>query len=307
MRVRFESEDKLDEVAQQTVRAAHDAFPNRINGWLSTNAGTDAELHPADCFNGPKYFGHEQTCSNCIGSGWVPCPNSACRGGKVTCPRCDGHGQYECTKCKSLIIGSIFGPSGTVTCRGCGGTGKTSGNTCITCNGRGKVRCPKCGGAKKLTCEKCAGQGTLVCETCAGAGRIRCKVCDATGYLHSIRTVTCTVDPNWRVQLKDARGEVVSELSKRNLKDLRCLATVTQSTPETGANHVQRQYDFECIITEIVLKVADETVTLVGYGNKAHISISKASSPCFLTRIWTVCNKQCLTQRFACGEIRKNY
>lgn len=267
----LESEDKLDEVAQQTVRAAYDDFPNRIKAWLSANARNDEELDSADCFNGPKYFGYEQSCSNCVGSGWIPCTNSECRGGKVTCSRCDGHGQYDCPKCKSLIIGSIFGSSGKVRCRACGGAGKRSGNTCPSCNGGGKVRCPKCGGAKKLTCEKCAGQGTLVCSTCAGAGRIRCHVCDATGYLHSIRTVTCTVKPNWNVHHEDARSEVVSELSRRNLYDLRSLATVTQLPPETGTSHVERQYDFECIITEVVLNVADEAVTLVGYGNKAHI------------------------------------
>jgi hypothetical protein len=83
--------------------------------------------------------------------------------------------------------------------------------------------------------------------------------------------VTCTVEPHWSVQFKDARSEVVSELSRRNLVALRSLATVAQLTPETGPSHVKRQYDFECIITEIVLKVADDTVTLVGYGNKAHI------------------------------------
>jgi hypothetical protein len=277
------SDDELDEVARETQKAAYAEMPNRIQTWLSSNARNDRELEPQSCFNGPKHFGHEKICSNCTGVGYVPCPNSPCKGGRVTCTVCDGAGQNDCTKCKSLIIGSIFGPSGRVKCRGCRGTGKREGSTCPTCNGRGEVTCPKCGGAKKLRCGKCAGQGTLACDTCKGAGRIPCSPCDHTGYLHSIRTLKCTVTPDWRVNLKDAKSEVVAELSKRRLDDLRFLAGVTQMTPITGPDFIERQYEFECIITEIVLKVANETLALVGYGNKARVFDFKSIATVLLT------------------------
>ena len=269
----LDSDQKLDETAQQTQKAAYNELPKRIQTWLSTNAQTDKELDSGACFNGPRFYGYEQRCSNCAGEGWLPCPNSLCRGGKVTCPTCDGKGNYDCPKCKGLIVGSLLGlgSSGKITCKGCGGSRKKNGNTCPTCNGQGKVTCPKCGGAKKLRCGKCAGQGTLVCSACNGAGRVPCLICDKTGFLHSVRTIACTVTPNWRVVLKDPRSEVVRELSKRSLSELRSLASVTQLPPKTEGYYVEREYDFECIITEIGVKASGSTLAIVGYGGKARI------------------------------------
>jgi hypothetical protein len=85
------------------------------------------------------------------------------------------------------------------------------------------------------------------------------------------------------VNLKDAKSEIVAELSKRRLDDLRFLARVTQLTPVTRPDFIERQYEFECIITEVVLKVVNESLALIGYGNKARVFDFKSIATVLLT------------------------
>lgn len=273
---RIDSSGQLDEVAQQTVRSANDALPHRIQTWLQSNAGTDRKLTSSDCFDGPKVFGHEYKHSDCGGDGWVKC--GGCTNGYNDCNPCDKTGRVSCSNCRSLL----WGNSGKEKCRGCRGSRKKDGHTCPSCNGRGEVTCGVCHGAKTLVCSKCAGAGRLRHSACDATGRLTCGPCKGTGYFHILRTVACTVHDHFRVDLKDAKSEVVGRLIKRDLVGLRSLASVTQKPPTVQVNIVEREYQFECVITEIGLHVAEKKLELIGFGGKAQIFDFKGIVPTLL-------------------------
>jgi hypothetical protein len=94
--------------------------------------------------------------------------------------------------------------------------------------------------------------------------------------------VACTVRDHFRVDLKDARSEVTGQLVKRDLDGLRTLASVTQKPPTVRDNIVEREYQVECIITEVGLQVAGKKLELVGFGGKAKIFDFKKIVPVIL-------------------------
>lgn len=261
---RVDSSEKLEEVAQQTCRAANDALPQRIQAWLRTNERTDRELEPSDCFDGPQIFGYEYKCHLCDGNGWVKCPD--CSNGYNDCGNCK-KGKIDCSRCYSIIWGS----TGEEDCKQCGAKGNKDGRICPNCNGRKKVKCQKCGGAKTVTCPKCDGTSKIPCPTCKTTTRVDCLHCNKTGYFHVLRTIACTVTPYWGVDLKDEKPEVVRQLVNRDLNGLRTLANVTQIPPTVQGHIVEREYNIECIITELMVLVAEQKIELVGYGVKAEI------------------------------------
>ncbi|MBD0373412.1 MAG: hypothetical protein ICV60_21430 [Pyrinomonadaceae bacterium] len=267
--------EQLNAVAQQTLSSAWDALPNRLQSWLQSNARTDRKLEPDSCFTGPQTFGYERECKTCGARGWVICPNCPKEHkGYVACPKCpDKHkGRIDCSKCKN-----IWGTSkGYVDCKGCGGSGKKDGQTCKTCGGQKRFVCSTCGGDKTVVCDKCHGAGNIPCPTCETTGRVPCTDCASTGWLHSLRIVDCTVSDSFNVVVNDVKSEVTRQLMNRDLEGLRELADVTQLPPTVQNNVVKREYNVECIITEIRLKVAEQNRELVGFGPKAHIFDYKA-------------------------------
>lgn len=273
---RVDASGKLDEVAQHTLGNAYDALPRRIQAWLQVNAATDRKLEPSVCFDGPQIFGYEYKCRDCLGDGWVRCGN--CTNGYNDCSRCEKKGYVGCSNCRSIIWGS----TGTEKCKGCGGSGKKNGIVCGSCNGRGKVTCRTCGGAKTLTCSKCRGAGTIPCSACGATGRLTCKPCQGTGHFHILRTVACVVHDHFRVNMSDAKSEVVEQLINRDLSDLRKLANVTQKQPMLQNNIVEREYQIECVITEIGLQVAGKKLELIGFGGRAEIFDFKRIVPSLL-------------------------
>lgn len=272
---RIDSAGKLDEVAQQTFQAAYQELPRRIQTWLQMNHWTDDKLEPSDCFDGPQVFGYEYKCSRCGGDGWVKC--SSCTNGYNDCGTCSTKGYVDCSKCSNFLWST-----GKEKCRGCGGSGKKNGNTCATCNGKGKLQCSACHGAKTVTCSKCRGAGKIPCSTCGTTGRLICQPCEGTGHFHILRTVACAVHDHFRVDLTDAKQEVVSQLAGRDLNGLRTLASVTQKPPTVRGNVVEREYDLECIITEIGLQVAGRKLELIGFGGRAQIFDFKKIVPVIL-------------------------
>ncbi len=121
------------------------------------------------------------TCSACHGGGAIPCTgcretgalacsNSACAGGTVGCPTCEGQGRLTMTKSPAGVSALMDGPpvqspqAGPealtwVRCGRCDGSGRT---TCDTCGGDGMVACRTCGGHGRLTCPRCQGEGAFV-------------------------------------------------------------------------------------------------------------------------------------------------
>lgn len=92
------------------------------------------------------------------------------------CPECRGTRRVACRACEGA--GWIAGAE--MTCRHCGGSGRTDGGTllrrsrpdrqlgapvpCPVCQGRGRVaggrtQCPGCGGTGRMPCPACAGTG----------------------------------------------------------------------------------------------------------------------------------------------------
>lgn len=49
--------------------------------------------------------------------------------------------------------------------------------TCVPCNGAGKIACSLCTGAGTLTCEACSGRGQTPCTTCKATGQTTCATC----------------------------------------------------------------------------------------------------------------------------------
>lgn len=261
----FNSLEELDEAAQQTHKSAYDELPQRIQSWLRINEQTDRELEPSHCFDGPKIFGYEYRCSTCLGEGWVKCPK--CKNGYNDCVPCKTIGHFDCKNCESFW-GNV---KGMVKCTSCNGKGKKDGQRCQNCQGKGKIECPKCHGRKIIECKPCGGRGKIPCSTCGTTDRVTCSPCDGTGYFHNLRTIECTVNPYWKVDLKDEKLEVVQQLVNRDLSSLRTLASVSQMPPTVQDNIVGREYNFECRITEIVLNIAGTKKEVIGYGDKAKI------------------------------------
>jgi hypothetical protein len=275
---RVDSSEKLDEVGQRTLQYAYQALPSRIQSWLRTNAGTDRKLEVSHCFDGPRTFGYEYKCSSCLGDGSVRCGRCKNASGYNDCERCSNKGHVDCPKCHSIL----WGCTGKEKCRGCGGSGKRDGRGCPSCNGKGKVRCGTCLGAKTITCTRCKGAGRLACSSCGATGRVACHPCKQTGYFHVLRTVTCSVPEHFRVDLKDPKSEVVRQLVGRDLESLRKLASVTQRPPTVRDNVVEREYEIECIITEIELQVAGKNLEVIGFGGQAQIFDFKNVVPLLL-------------------------
>lgn len=277
---RIDSPEKLDDIAQRTLHAARQALPGRIEAWLQATYATDRKLEPSNCFDGPEVFGHEYKCKDCLGDGWVKC--GGCKNGYNDCALCCNNGYVDCTKCRGFFLGSLLGSSGKEKCRGCGGSGKKDGHTCPTCNGKGKVTCSSCRGAKTITCNKCKGAGRIPHSVCGATGRLTCQPCRGTGYFHILRTVACAVREQFSVDLKDAKPEVVEQLVGRDLAALRTLASVTQKRPTVRDNVVEREYQIECIITEIGVQVAGKKLELLGFGGRAEIFDFKKIVPVIL-------------------------
>lgn len=262
---RIDSEEKLNQVAQQTAQAGRDALTTRISAWLNTNEKNDRQLQPSDCFPSPMTFGFEYKHATCSGEGRVRC--GGCDHGYNDCGTCNASGRVACSNCNHWPWGS----TGKERCRGCRGSKQVNGMRCGTCNGRGEVTCTVCHGAKSLVCKKCKGERRLVHSTCNGTGWVTCKPCEGSGYFHILRKVTCAVSDRFTVELKDPKSEVVQQLVKRDLVSLRSLASITQEKPQVRENVALREYQFECLITELGLLVNDQKLELVGFGNKAQI------------------------------------
>jgi hypothetical protein len=249
----------VDAAADEALKQALAVLPERIDGWLRLNGQTDRELGPADCFDGPKRFGYDFDCQNCMAKGWVVCSNcdrgynrcGSCDGGRVTCPQCDGRGEIDC--------------------KGCGARGKKDGNTCPTCNGRKRFVCSLCNGEKKVMCTKCGGTARIVCSTCNGTARVPCPTCEGKGRRHYLSVVSCAVPGTFRVALSDKQDEVNTRLRPLKLDSLRGFARVKQLTPTRQLNTVKRDYTVECDITELRLKVADSTLEIIGFGPAAQV------------------------------------
>lgn len=100
------------------------------------------------------------------------CPS---RGGKITCPSCDGNCEVDCNSCDG---------SGSVECPGCDGEGS---NECDKCDGSGyesdDVECTKCGGNGNITCRRCNGMCDVKCVSCNGEGSETCGRCDGDGIV----------------------------------------------------------------------------------------------------------------------------
>ncbi|MCD9185578.1 MAG: hypothetical protein LUM44_04040 [Pyrinomonadaceae bacterium] len=261
----YESETKLNEVAEETLKKAQEELPGRIQTWLNRNERNDRELSPSDCFDGPQTFGYEYRCSNCLGEGWIKCP--ACVNGYNDCSACNKKGRFDCRNCESFWGNA----KGKVKCPSCGGNGKNNDQRCGQCGGSGKIDCPKCHGSKFIECKTCNGRTVIPCKTCGTTDRITCDPCKGKGYFYILRKIECSVNSEWSVSLKDTKQEVTQQLIKRDLVSLRELATVTQLPPTIKNTVVKREYGIECIITEIVLEIAGEKIEIIGFGPKAKI------------------------------------
>ena len=256
---------ELEDTARKTLESAYEALPRRIQSWLRVNECTDRRLEASDCFEGPKTFGYDYKCPDCGGDGWLKCSN--CTDGYNPCAKCDKKGHFDCSNCRNFWGNSS---TGEVKCNYCGGKGKQSGQKCQHCRG-GKITCSKCNGHKIIECRPCSGKGYIRCKTCEGKGRVACLRCDETGYLQVLRTISCAVRDHFGVDLKDSKQEVVTQLTGRGLSELRMLANVTQRPPAVRDNVVEREYDVECVITEIVVQAAGTKLDMIGFGGKAQI------------------------------------
>lgn len=143
-------------------------------------------------------------CEKCKAKGKVTC--SECRGDKtVTCSKCDGDGTVEkkvmidCPKCKGK--GTYYNK----TCPECAGgltfvgnmisgkDGKMGNRT----PGRGYIEvwrnetCIYCDGTGRVTCRKCYGQGEITCPDCRGVGHVE--------HIWAIRQGIFTPDEEVRV------------------------------------------------------------------------------------------------------------
>lgn len=252
----------LDSAVERARQSARDALPQRIQSWLRHNAASDRKLQPSHCFDGPKTFGHEFSCTNCKGRGEVEC--GTCHTERlIMCDKCHGKCQVDCPQCNA---------AGDIKCGMCGSKGKMpSGEKCRTCNGRKRLVCSGCNGNKRVGCRKCGATGKLNCPTCGTRGWLPCGPCQATGRRHTLRVLSCEVADAFSVELKDEKAEVVGLLRSLDLGNLRSLAAVSQNAPVVDGSVVQREYEFECAVTEIKLKAADRQLELIGYGPRAQI------------------------------------
>ncbi|MBO4468240.1 MAG: hypothetical protein J5766_02955 [Clostridia bacterium] len=121
----------------------------------------------------------------CGGDGIYTCDAKDCKGGRITCGRCNGTGQTteKCADC-----------GGTGKCRVCNGSGKRVGDNtiaCDNCKGTGKCqggpgwgpctngyyynKCPDCGG------EKVVWHNSEWCKYAREHGG-KCPICKGTGY-----------------------------------------------------------------------------------------------------------------------------
>jgi len=260
-----DSPEKLDSTAVQAYKKAYEELPERIRSWVASNERADNKLEPSNCFNGPKVFGHEYVCPNCLGVGSTKCPK--CDTGYNICPECRGARTFQCSRCKRLIFS---GNKGEEKCPKCGGKGVKNGQRCSYCK-NGKIACTKCKGRLTVDCGKCHAAGQIRCpDKCEPLGRVPCRHCDQTGYHHILRIIECTVSHHWHVDLKDEVGEVRGQLNT-DLFSLREIADVTQLPPVAKDDSVVREYDIESVITEMSVDVSEKKIELIGYGSKSKI------------------------------------
>lgn len=83
---------------------------------------------------------------------------------KISCPSCDGAGDFGCDECKG---------NKKVPCYDCQRTGKIE---CEYCD-RGWVECPDCDGERQITCNECNGNKKKGCPDCKGWGTVTCPEC----------------------------------------------------------------------------------------------------------------------------------
>jgi hypothetical protein len=195
----------------------------RLDAWVSAQ-GRDyrARPAPADCMAELAALGTEEVCGGCEGEGEVPC--GRCDGdGWTTCPACDGSGRVRCGVC---------GGSARERCSTCGGSGTRTETsyparfdgqkwvndqviatvTCHGCGGRGEVACG-CGDGW----QRCSGcdAGRVTCGNCQGTGRVECEPCDATGALHTLGWVECSVGREVELEVESADARDRDTLTDR--------------------------------------------------------------------------------------------
>ncbi|GGG25361.1 hypothetical protein GCM10011344_27560 [Dokdonia pacifica] len=234
----------LEDLNSQTTKdyeKALEDLPQKLIKWDELNKTNDKELTPHDCFKGPITYGYHFQCRDCGGQGWNQCGN--CRGkGSNTCDKCNTKGYIQCSKCIN-----IWGNN----------TGKIKGETCPTCQGR-----------KTITCNKCQGQGNLRCKRCNGSGTISCRSCGNTGFFHELMILTCVVNTVYKYipNPKEKNKQIIQELNRRNLKDLQKISKVHRIESKIHNKSITRNYNSNCSITELIIKILDKKLIFIGYG-----------------------------------------
>lgn len=260
--------------------ASHAATVLKLSGWLSAHA-QEPDLTPCvgDIFNAPSPAGFQFNCGECCGEGNVKC--SACRAlGRVTCTRCMGDGKNMCSNCNM---------SGRMNCTSCGGAGgnyvqvsqtvwnsytnqnevryRSEWQRCWSCNAEGKIACSKCGGHRFVSCYLCGGDGTLTCSTCSGRGTITCRNCNGHGIRHEMIRITCEIGSHLDIQTCTDDEEILLLLSSRlNVLDLIELSSNWAARANQDGLNILRKTEITVPITRVSIRLANEEVTITGYG-----------------------------------------
>lgn len=209
------STSELRGALEARFRDAAEHVGPRLDTWVSAQGGDyRASPSPVDCMAELAALGTEEVCGGCEGEGEVPCGRCD-SDGWTTCSVCDGSGRVRCGDC---------GGSARMRCSTCGGSGtrteisypaRFDGQKWVNDQVIATVPCYGCGGRGQVACgcgdgwRRCSGcdAGRVTCGNCQGSGRVECEPCDATGALHTLGWVECSVgrDVEIDVESTDAR------------------------------------------------------------------------------------------------------
>lgn len=257
-------------------------LPARLNAWMADHAKRFTVLETGHVFNGPYVHGYEHACGPCNG------------GGRVSCHGCGGRGNRECSNCNGTTRVRCFscGGNGRTSCGQCGGRGQwtvqkskqvynystnssyteyyTEYERCWSCGASGQQNCSNCSGNGKVNCLQCT-NGRMTCGTCGGGGQLTCSACGGSGRQHTLRTLSCRVNSDFKARVNDDREEVRKTLATWSMRDLHALAPLTFQRAGTGKAHAQREYTFTLPTVSVQAGLGTAVRTVIGYGTEARV------------------------------------
>jgi hypothetical protein len=141
-------------------QAENERYVDGLLAWIAGNptAATALGNTLLAPVSGAAHF-HEK-CSDCHGSGQVPC---GCANGRVICYSCKGSGKGICPKCKGTGMEYVY-------------VQEQVGNDITT------ILRPRACWCVIPNCDTCRGNGALICPRCDGKAMLNCPACDATGW-----------------------------------------------------------------------------------------------------------------------------